>query len=113
VCVILAYAVPGVVEYLHVADFDVVRDKVVCVVPEDIVPDGDELYLSGGVVSPTSSAYGASNIHVPEQPPMYTLPVCGLILIPDCACSKWLYEMSFHVFPLSVERNIIGPIPFP
>ena len=49
--VIDAYAVPAIVEYLHVADSFVVRESVVCVVPDDRVPVGEPEAREGGVVS--------------------------------------------------------------
>jgi hypothetical protein len=50
------YAVPRVVEYLHVADSLVVRDIVVLVVPAGRVPDGLPPERPGGVVSGTDGA---------------------------------------------------------
>jgi uncharacterized protein YlzI (FlbEa/FlbD family) len=51
VLVIEAYAVPGVVLYLQVADSFVVRESVVDVVPDASVPVGEPLEQVGGVVS--------------------------------------------------------------
>ena len=51
VSVIEPYAVPAVVEYLHVAFSSVVKDKATCVVPADWLPEGEPAERTGVVES--------------------------------------------------------------
>lgn len=72
VFVIEAYAVPAIVEYLHVEASLVDNDSMVCVVDEESEPDGAPLDRIGGVVS--EGGGGKAPEH-PDNRPMHSLPV--------------------------------------